>query len=117
MDTYFGLKLSILIFSMTLQSINTLANDGFFAVEVCIKALQRIRTDELFLKFLKWFATKQPISVILRFYPERDKSLEELMMVPVFPTIEDLYRKEYYQAIDCVKGELSFCEKHRKNVD
>ncbi len=93
MDTYFGLKLSILIFSMTLQSINTLANDGFFAVEVCIKALQRIRTDELFLKFLKWFATKQPISVILQFYPERDKSLEELMMVPVFPTIEDLYRK------------------------
>ena len=70
-----------------------------------------------FLNFLKWFATKQPISVILRFYPERDKSLEELMMVPVFPTIEDLYRKEYYQAIDCVKGELSFCEKHRKNVD
>ena len=25
------------------------------------------------------------------------------MMVP---TVEDLYRKEYYQAIDCVKGEL-----------
>ena len=53
MDTYFGLKLSILIFSMTLQSINTPANDGFFAVEVCIKALQRIRTDELFLKFFE----------------------------------------------------------------
>ena len=42
-STYFGLKLSILIFGMieqlsvTLQSINTTANDGFFAVEYVSK--------------------------------------------------------------------------------
>ncbi len=67
-STYFGLKLSILIFSMieqlsiTLQSINTTANDGFFAV--VIQALQRIRSDELFLSFFEMVRneTKQPWS-------------------------------------------------------
>ena len=46
-STYFGLKLSILIFSMieqlsvTLQGIDTTVNDCYYSVDVCIKALER----------------------------------------------------------------------------
>ena len=48
--------------SITLQSFNTTANDGFFAV--VIQALQRIRSDELFLSFFEMVRneTKQPWS-------------------------------------------------------
>ena len=57
--TFFVVKLSILIFSIfeqllvSLQGINTTVNDCYSAVEVCIRALERNRTDEKFQAFFE----------------------------------------------------------------
>ncbi len=52
--TYFGLKLSVLVFNITEQmSIHCKkghlkVEDGYYMVEMCIKALERLRTDQKF---------------------------------------------------------------------
>ena len=56
-STYFGLKLSVFIFSIieqlstTLQGRNTNVGDCFMAVNLCIKTLERHRTDSTFHSF------------------------------------------------------------------
>ena len=57
-STYFGLELSVLIFSMTeqlslnLQAEETNVDDCFMAVNLCIKSLERIQTDAKFKAFM-----------------------------------------------------------------
>ena len=54
-NTYFGLELASLIFSITEQlsithqAVNTNANDCYCAVNVTISALKKLRTDEKFI--------------------------------------------------------------------
>ena len=102
-STYFGLKLCILIFGMieqlsvTLQSINTTANDGFFAVEVRIKALQRIRTDQKFLSFFKMVCEEAASKCEPPVLPRRrriPRRIDDGAPQHVFATIEDLYRQD-----------------------
>ena len=58
-QTYFGLKLSVLIFSLTeqlsvtLQGVTTNVDDCYFAVKVTIRGLKKLRTDEMFKTFFK----------------------------------------------------------------
>ena len=114
-STYFGLKLSILIFSITeqlsvtLQGINTTVNDSYYAVEVCIKALERNRTDEYFQSFFEKVKSEAANKCDPPVLPRRrqiPKRIDDGASPHVFSNVEDLYRKEYFQAIDCVKGEL-----------
>ena len=57
--TYFGLRLSIFIFSITenlsitLQGVNTNVDDCFTAVNATIEALTWYRTDEQFSRFFE----------------------------------------------------------------
>ena len=83
-STYIGLKFSpVLIFSMieqlsvTLQVVITTINDCYSAVELCIRALQLINLNPSLMLLKK----RQPIYVILQFYPEGDNCLDKLMMV------------------------------------
>ena len=112
---YFGLKLSVLIFSMieqlsvTLQGVSTTVNDCYSAVELCIRALERIRTDEKFRSFFRGVREEAndkcdpPVLPRRRRLPRR---IDDGAPPHVFSDVEDLYRKEYFEAIDCVKGEL-----------
>lgn len=56
-STYFGVKLSILLFSITeqmsrtLQSMETSVQDGYYIADVTIRALERLRLDEKFSAF------------------------------------------------------------------
>ena len=58
-QTYFCLKLSVLVFGITkqlsviLQGVNTNANDCFAAVDVTIQSLTRHRSDEMFETFFE----------------------------------------------------------------
>ena len=118
LSTYFGLKLCFLIFSMieqlsiTLQSINTTVNDCFYSVDLCIRALERNPTDENFHSFFHSVREEEankcdpPILPRRRQLPRR---IDGGAPQHVFATAEDLYRKKYFEAIDCVKGELKRC--------
>ena len=108
-STYFGLKLSILIFSITeqlsvaLQGINTTVNDSYYAVEV------RNRTDEYFQSIFEKVKSEAGNKCDPPVLPRRRKiprRIDDGASPHVFTDVEDLYRKEYFQAIDCVKGEL-----------
>ena len=117
-STYFGLKLSILIFSMieqlsiTLQGVDTTVNDCYYSVEVCIKGLERNRTDGYFKSFFdavqREAASKCDPPVLPR-KRQLPKRIDDGAPQHVFTAVEDLYRKEYFEAIDCVKGELERC--------
>ena len=114
-STYFGLKLSILIFSITehlsvtLQGVHTTVNDCYSSVEVCVRTLERNRTDEKFHSFFDTVkseaASKCDPPVLLR-RKRLPKRIDDGSPQHFFPTVEDMYRKEYFEALDCVKGEL-----------
>ena len=114
-STYFGLKLSILIFGITeqlsvaLQGVNTTVNDSYHAVDVCIKALEKNRADEAFHSFfekVKSEAANKCDPPVLPRQRQIPKRINDGASSHNFMAVEDLYRKEYFQAIDCVKGEL-----------
>ena len=56
-STFFGLKFSILLFNITeqiskhLQNKDTIVEDGYHIVAMCIKAIERLRTDHSFKEF------------------------------------------------------------------
>ena len=114
-STYFGLKLSILIFGITeqlsvaLQGVNTTVNDSYHAVDACIKALEKNRADEVFHSFfekVKSEAANKCDPPVLPRQRQIPKRINDGASSHNFMAVEDLYRKEYFQAIDCVKGEL-----------
>ena len=115
-STYFGLKLSILIFSMieqlsiNLQAKETNVDDCFLAVDLCIKSLERLRTDVKFKSFYDTVALKAsevscdpPVLPRQRQVPRR---LDDGAPQHSFSSVEEYYRKEYFEAIDTVKGDL-----------
>ena len=121
-STFFGVILSILIFSIieqlsvTLQGVTTTGNDCYSAVEVCIKAFERNRTDEKFKAFFYAVKHESASKCDPLVMPRRRRSptrFDDGAPPHVFLTVVALYRKEYYEAFDCVKGELErrFCQR------
>ena len=58
---------------------------------------------------LMLFEERHPVSVIPPVLPRQrrlPKRIDDGAPQHVFTAVEDLYRKEYFEAIDCVKGEL-----------
>ena len=110
-STYFGLKLSILIFSMIEQLSVTLQgiNDCYYSVDVCIKVLERNRTNEYFKSFFNVIqreaASKCDPPVLPR-QRQLPKRIDDGAPQHVFTVVEDLYRKLYFEAIDCVRENL-----------
>ncbi len=113
--TYFGLKLSVFIFSITenlsvtLQGVDTNVDDCFTAVNASIEALNNYRNDEHFTKFFESVKSAAedkcdpPVLPRQRRIPRR---LNDGTSQHQFTTVEDVYRKEYFEVIDAVKGEL-----------
>ena len=58
-QTFFGLKLSVLLYGITEQLSTTLqgreinVDDSFMTVKLCLQTLQRLRTDSEFGRFFK----------------------------------------------------------------
>lgn len=112
---YFGLKLSILIFGMveqlsiTLQGKSVSVQDGFQAAEVCIRALNRLRSDEKFRVFynkVKEDAADRCDPPVLPRQKQLPRRIDEGIAQHVFTAVEQYYRREYFQALDEVKGDL-----------
>ena len=115
-STFFGLKFSILLFSITeqmlihLQNKDTTVEDGYHIVAMCIKAIERLRTDCSFKDFFDSVKEEasgkcdEPILPRYRRLPRRidDGSTPEHR----YSSVEEYYRKEYFQAIDTIKGDL-----------
>lgn len=99
-STYFGLKLSIFIFSIienlsvTLQGVNTTVNDCYYSVEVCVKAFQRSHTDDKFQCFFDTVKNEAankcdpPVLPRRRRLPAR---IDDGAPQHVFSTVEDMY--------------------------
>ena len=115
-STYFGLELSVLIFSYTeqlsinLQAEETSVDDCYMAVDLCIKSLERIRMDVKFKAFYDSVVMKAtqvycdpPVLPRRRQIPRR---LDDGTPQHSFSSVEEYYRKQYYEAIDNVKGDL-----------
>lgn len=115
-STYFGVKLSILIFSiteqmsLTLQHRDTSVQDGHNVAEITIKHLERLRNDEKFNAFfsdVKSESANHCDSPVLPRQRQLPKRVDDgLARSHVFSSVEDYYRKQYYEAIDLVKGDL-----------
>ena len=115
-STYFGLKLSVFIFSIiieqlstTLQGRNTNVGDRFMAVNLCIKTLERHRTDSTFHSFYQDFENEASEVCDAAVLPRKRKiprRLDEGSSEHVFSSVEASFRKDYFEALDCVKGEL-----------
>ena len=115
-STFFGLKFSVLLLSITeqmsthLQSKDTIVEDGYHIVAMCIKAIERLQTDQSFEEFFTSVKEEasgkcdEPVLHRYRRLPRRidDGSAPEHR----YSSVEEFYRKEYFQAIDSIKGDL-----------
>ena len=110
-STYFGLKFSILMFSITeqmsihLQKQEGTTEDGYFIVDTCLKALKKLRIDS---KFRSFFHSVKgicdpPVLPRQRQIPRR---IDDGASHYVFNSVEEFYRKVYFQAIDSITGDL-----------
>lgn len=114
-STFFGMKISILLFSITEQLSCTLqgreinVDDSFMAVNACIQTLQRLRTDDEFEKFFKLVKTEasglceEPVLPRIRRPP---RQIDDGAPQHVFASVEEYYKREYFEAIDIINGEL-----------
>ncbi len=82
--TYFGLELSVLIFSMieqlstNLQAIQTNVDDSFMAVDLCIKPLKDFeQTSSLKTFMILYYEWHPKFLVILLFFLDKSKCLED----------------------------------------
>ena len=121
-NTYFGLELAFLIFriteqlSVTLQNIDTNANDCYVAVNITIRVLNSLRTDEKFKSFYD-LAKKNadgkcnpPILPRQRDIPQRINDGEPQNRLK---SVEDMYRKEYFDIDSTIGGlERRFMQPH-----
>ena len=109
------MKLSVLLFGITEQLSRTLqgreinVDDSFMAVKVCLQTLQRLRTDCEFERFFKGVEApasdlcEQPVLPRVRRPPRR---VDDGAPQHVFASVKEYYRREYFEAIDIIKGEL-----------
>ena len=114
-DTYFGLKLSHLIFSGTeqtsisLQSKNTSVQEALSCAEVTRGYLSRLRSDDTFKEFYALVVreaeeyTKEPVLPRCKRPPKR---LDGGAAPHQFGSPEDYYRYLYYQALDLVSEQI-----------
>lgn len=109
---FYGLSLLILLFSITEQlstTLQTKADDSVHAVNVCIRTLERLITAE---EFTRFFTKVKNEAVTLCAKPELPrarrppKRVDDGATPHVFSSIDEYFRKEYYEAIDLIKGEL-----------
>ena len=117
-DTYFGLKLSHLIFSGTeqtsinLQSKNTSVQEALSCAEVTRSYLDRLRSDGSFKEFYALVVTEaqqyteDPTVPRYRRPPRR---LEQGAAPHQFSSAEDYYRSFYFQALDLVSEQILTC--------
>ena len=115
-STYFGVKVYILLFGITEQMSSTLqggeinVDDSFLAVNACIRTLQRLQTDDEFEKFFKHVKTEasnvceQP--VLPRTRRSSPRRIDDGAPQHVFASVEEYYKRDYFEAIDIIKGEL-----------
>jgi len=82
--TYFGLKLSAFIFSITeyvsitLQGVDPNVDDCFTTINASIEALTQYRMDEQFTKFFESVKlAAEGINVIPQYYPDKDAFQED----------------------------------------
>lgn len=114
-QTFFGLKLSVLLFGITEQLSTTLqgreinVDDSFMAVKLCLQTMQRLRTNCEFGRFFENVKSQasdlceHPVLPRIRRPPRR---VDDGASPHVFPSVEEYYRREYFEAIDIIKGEL-----------
>ena len=115
-STYFGLKFAILLFSITeqmsihLQNKDTIVEDGYHIVAMCIKAIERLRTDRSFKEFfesVKEEASGKCDEPVLPRYRRLPKQVDDgIAPEHRYSSVEEYYRIEYFQAIDGIKGDL-----------
>ena len=118
-STFFGLKLSHLIFSgteqlsLTLQGKDTTIQEGTMAAELAIQYHVRLRSDALFYqlytKVVEDFKdlTSPPVLPRCRQPPRRPGT--EGAVGHAFPNPESYFRKQYFEVLDLLTNEL----KHR----
>ena len=114
-STYFGLKLSILIISITeqmsihLQSKERSVEDGYFVVDTYLKSLKKLRSDT---EFKKFFDTVKQDCVDICDPPtlprrrQISRSIDTGSSQHEFTSVDEFYRKEYFEVIDNVTGLL-----------
>ena len=115
-STYFGLKLSHLVFSgaeqlsLTLQGKDTTIQEATMAAEVMIQYLQRQRSDTCFTKFYAQVVedskdlTSPPVLPRSRRPPKRID--DSAASVHEYATPEDFYRRQYFEVLDLLINEL-----------
>ena len=114
-STYFGLKFAILIFSITeqmsihLQKQEGTTEDGYFIVDTSLRALKKLRTDNKFHSFFNTVKEEAkdicdpPVLSRQRRLPQR---IDGGASPHMFTSVEEFYKKEYFQAIDSITGDL-----------
>ncbi len=78
-------------------------------VDTCIKALERLHTDQSFHNFfesVKTEAAKRCDEPVLPHQRQIPKQIDDGASQHVYITVEDYYRKEYFEVIDAIKGNL-----------
>ena len=105
-QTYFGLKLSIMLFSIveqlsvSLQAVETTVNNCYHAADLCVCALERNRSDETFQSFFKEEANGKCDPPVLPRKRRLPRGINDGAQQHHFSAAQ------YFEAIDCVKEEL-----------
>ena len=115
-STFFGLKLSHLIFSGTeqlsisLQGKDTTVQESINAAELAVKFLERLRQDSSFDEFYSGVveASKELTSspTLPRYRKPPTKPGDVSAASHVFATPQSYFRRQYYEALDLVTNEL-----------
>ncbi len=115
-DTYFGLKLSFLVFSATeqmsnaLQAKDTTVQEGLSAARMAKSFLLRQRGDSTFESFYSSTveqAQQYTSEPALPRYRKPPKRLDDGSMPHKFTTPKDYFRVQYFEVLDTVRGEIS----------
>ena len=108
-STFFGLKLSLAVFapteelSATLQAKSASCGDATAAVDICLKTLQKLRSEESFSGFFEEVTTEarqfcdEPHLPRQRQPPRR---IDGGAQGHVFETAADFYRQQFFETVD-----------------
>ena len=115
-DTFFGLKLSFLLFSGTeqtstnLQGKNTSVQEALSCAEVAKNYLSRLRSDESFDRFYSSVVTEAEQytgSPVLPRYRVPPKKIDQGAAPVQFKSPKDFYRSLYFEALDLVHQQIT----------
>ena len=113
--TYFGLKLALELFtvtetlSVTLQAKDTTCHDASQSVDLTVRSLTRMRSDECFDGFFKGVCTEAqdicdpPTLPRKRRPPAR---LDDGSQPQVFTDVQEFYRQQFFEGIDIIVADL-----------